>query len=149
MRHYKRVILSSVLAGFVMTMFGSHNEALAQNKRPYACEKPAVHHPPIRDYGKGVSKNWLAPGYLTQLVNKWDANYIRQGCQAFLDGKSWDDSCLNGRRPVEQIKKDVPKDFFALDNATAGKLLAKVKGNEAYLEALAFCRANGIYTKAR
>ncbi|MEM8651228.1 MAG: hypothetical protein AAGF54_11910, partial [Pseudomonadota bacterium] len=71
------------------------------------------------------------------------------GCEAFLRGETWDDSCQNGKRPLEEIAKQIPEGFYELSQTEAGKIYGPVARDRAHSEAYAFCRANGFYKAFR
>ncbi|MEO1143557.1 MAG: hypothetical protein AAFW66_14655, partial [Pseudomonadota bacterium] len=115
-----------------------------QAKYPYQCDVPAQKYTPIKEYSKNA-KNLPALYMMNRLVEIYDGKYIKAGCEAFLRGKTWDDSCQNGKRPLDEIAKQISDGFYELNAAEAAKIYQPFLEDKTYSEAWAFCRANGFY----
>lgn len=143
----RKSLLSALAVTTTVVGFSTPStQAYAQANQTYHCDGTAAqYYPAVRDAARAKAKNIAHIRYFYKLVEIWDANYIREGCKAFLDGKSYNDSCLNGRRPLDQIAEEVPDGFYGLALPEALKLQTKLQQNTDYQEAFKFCRANGFY----
>ncbi|MEO0910752.1 MAG: hypothetical protein AAFX96_10570, partial [Pseudomonadota bacterium] len=111
---------------------------------PYQCDVPPEKYPPILAYQQ-KGKNLPAMLMFRRLVQIYDGKYVKAGCEAFLRGETWDDSCQNGKRPLEEIAKQIPDGFYELGPAEAAKIYQPFVEDKSHTEGYAFCRANGFY----
>lgn len=131
---------------FLGTILSNGNVAIAQSKFPYQCEIPSRNLPAVKSKSAGTKAGLPGVNIFPKLVEIYDGNYIKQGCQAFLEGKSWDDTCQNGKRPLDKIAEDIPIGFYQMKPSQAAQLFEPIRKNTAFKDAYAFCRANGFYT---
>lgn len=147
----KKTVLSTVAFASVATaLISPINDAYAQNIEPrkngYGCSgKPAAFYKPLQEWAKQFSLNPQKQLYVFSRIHKWDGRYIKQGCEALLAGNTWDDSCLNGRRNLEEIAESIPDNLDDLSQAELVALLQKDDANKFVNDAREFCRSNGVY----
>jgi len=147
MRIRKALLSNLALSVTVIGLSAPSYPAFAQ-KVGYACDgKPTIFVPAVKNRAKKFAKNHAQIRYFYKLVEIWDAAYIREGCEVLSRGGNYDDSCLHGRRPLEQIAEDIPDGFYGLSQEDSLKLLARIQKNTDHKDAYAFCRAKGFYRR--
>lgn len=81
---------------------------------------------------------------LQEYRDRWDAQHMRAQCKAFAEGKSYEISCLNGRRDWGEIEAMVPEDVWQLPRSSVRPIyLALQEEASGASAALAYCRDVG------
>lgn len=75
---------------------------------------------------------------------RWDAQYMRQQCEAFVLGRPYDISCLDDRRDWEAIKQSIPSDLFGMSVMETRPFYLELQaGDNGIKSAIDYCRDVG------
>lgn len=97
------------------------------------------------DVVREITSTPLMMRVLQEYRARWDAEYIRQQCDAAAAGQSADISCLKGRRDWDAIQAMVPSELEGGDRSAIGNHLAALQQEDDGLRtAFAHCRDLGV-----
>lgn len=148
---FNKSILSILAASTLASvLFIPSNSAFAQSSGPreygYHCNgSQPTFYQPLRQWIKERTTHITQQRFVLKRVHQWDARYIREGCERLARGEAWDDSCLNGRRNLEEIAETLPDNLSKMPFQEVNKFAATVNDREEYAAAFEFCRAQNIY----
>ena len=75
---------------------------------------------------------------------RWDAQYAREQCEAFDEGRPYDISCLNDRRDWDAIRQSIPSELFGKSNSDLRPYYLELQiSNNGYKGAIEYCRSVG------
>ncbi len=85
---------------------------------------------------------------LFNIVNKyrerWDMAHMREQCQAYAEGRSYEISCLDDRRDWDAIKAMVPEEYFGMSSPQLTPRFHEIQDNgDLIRETVAYCRDVG------
>lgn len=147
---FKKPLLSILVVSSLAGTFVSSHSSLAQSaglrENGYHCNgSQAAFYQPLNDWIAGRTTHFTQQLYVLRRVAQWDARYIREGCERLAKGETWDDSCLNGRRNLEEIAETLPDNLTDLSFQEVNALAAQIQHKQEYRAAFQFCRDNNVY----
>ncbi len=114
--------------------------AIAAATLPAACGLDS----PRAEVRANVNGSSTLVSIVNQYMTRWDAEEARRQCKNYADGRSYEISCLNGRRDWPAILASVPSEYFGQSNKSlASTYRAEMNAGNGFGEAMAYCRSVG------
>lgn len=122
----------------------ANGAAQAQGRSTWVC-KPGGPAAIDSDVVRKLTTMPLMMNVLQEYRARWDAEYIRQQCDAAAAGRPANISCLQGRRDWSAIQAMVPADIQNASRSVVGGHLSSLqKTNDGLRDAFAHCRNLGV-----
>ena len=133
-------MIRAAMAILALTLALPGAGAMAQD-RSWVCDEQMDRD---REELKAIATNISMFRILQEYRDRWDAQYIRQQCEAYSAGESYEIGCLNGRRDWEEIKAMVPADFFGMSTKDLRPHFVELdEADDGYKAAIEYCRSVG------